>query len=198
MLKPFLEAGEFVTTHGIHGEIKLYPWSDDASFLTQFHNLYLTKQGENCCKVQSMRIHKNTCLVKLNDVDTVEQARIYIGKTVFIARAEANLAEGRHFVQDIIGAKVKDVDTGEVYGTIQDITAPGRHDVYKIAAEDGEVFYFPATEPFLISIDIEGEEVLVKPIAGMFEREIPKPAKPKRKKSKKPASDELALEGEVE
>lgn len=185
MIKPYLEAGEFVTTHGIAGEIKLYPWSDDAKFMTQFKNLYLSGAGGKALKVIQARVHKNMCIVKLEGYDSIEQVRVLIGKTVYIARAEAGLPEGRYFVQDLLGAKVCDGNTGQVYGAIQNITHPGRQDIYEICSETGETYYFPAVEPFLGEVNLEKETVLVYPIPGMFEPEEENEKPARKKKSKR-------------
>lgn len=172
-MKQFLEAGEFVTTHGVTGELKLYPWSDAPDFLLPFHTLYLDKNGAQPLKVEQMRIHKNLCLVKLAGVASIEQARPYIGKTVYIARQDARLPPDKVFVQDLLGARVQDAATGQDYGEITAVTHPGRHDVYEITAADGEKYLFPAVEAFLDKVDVEAGVVRVKPIAGMFEKEPP-------------------------
>lgn len=168
MKKAYLEAGEFVTTHGIGGELRLYPWSDSPAFLAGFERLYSSPTGGKPLEVAQIRPHKNICIVKLAGVDTIVDARPYIGKTVWIARADADLPEGRFFVQDLLGARVQDADTGEVYGNIATITHPGRHDVYEIQRPGGGMSLFPAVEPFLVKVNTESGEVWIRPIEGMF------------------------------
>lgn len=168
MQKAYLEAGEFVTTHGIAGELRLYPWSDGPAFLTGFSTLYLDEAGKKPLKVAQIRPHKNICIVKLEGYDSIEQSRPLIGKAVYIARADVQLPPGRFFVQDILGAQVVDDATGERYGTIHAVTHPGRHDVYEIHGEAGQVWYFPAAEPFVADIDLAAGIVRVRPIEGMF------------------------------
>lgn len=170
-MKAFLEAGEFTTTHGIAGELRLYPWCDEPAFLTGFSNLYLDEAGARRLDAERIRPHKNICIVKLQGVDSIEDARVYIGKTVYINRDEVDLPEGRHFVQDLLGAQVVDADTGEVYGTVAAITRPGRHDVYEIKTPKGTVALFPAAEPFMDKIDTENGVITVRPIPGMFDGE---------------------------
>ncbi len=171
MQKPFLEAGEFVAVHGIAGELRLHPWCDTADFLTQFNTFYLDPEGKHPLEVVLARAHKNVCLVTLAGVDTVNAARQFIGKTVYIARKDAALPDGHYFVQDILGATVQNAATGEVYGRITAVTSPGKHDVYEIQNNSGNVFLFPAVEAFIEKRDIPGGIVLVKPIPGMFEPE---------------------------
>lgn len=167
-MKDYLEAGEFTTTHGVVGELRLYPWSDDPAFLQGFRTLYLDDAGRKKLQVLSIRPHKNICIVKLDGIDSIEAARPYIGKLAYIARRDAKLPPGRFFVQDLIDAHVLDADTGEDYGSIRAVTRPGRHDVYEVHTPADETVLFPAVEPFLVSTDIEAGKVMVRPIPGMF------------------------------
>ena len=114
-MKQFLEAGEFVTTHGVMGELKLYPWSDSPEFVANLPRLYLSAQGGTALKPVNVRIHKGMCIVKLEGVDSIEAARPYLRRTVYFDRNDVSLPEGRYFVQDIIGCRVVDANTGHVY-----------------------------------------------------------------------------------
>ncbi len=188
MKKQYLEAGEFVTTHGIGGELRLYPWCDSVDFLTGFDRFFLSERGEGVLKLMSVRPHKNVCVVKVDGVDSVEEARCLIGKTIYIAREDAGLEDGRYFVQDILGARVEHADTSHCYGYIEEVTHPGRHDVWRV--KDGESeYWFPAVEPFLVELDIEKEVAFVRPIEGMFEAEVPKKKKPHKKAGKRTDHD---------
>ena len=177
-IKQYLEAGEFTTTHGIAGELRLYPWSDEPAFLTQFETLYLDAEGKNALPSIHVRPHKNICIVKIDGVDSIEAARPYIGKTVYISRGDAELGEGQYFVQDLLGAAVVDADTGEEYGAISAITCPGRHDVYEVQRPNGGISLFPAAPAFVVSTDAEAGRVLVRPIPGMFDEETTLHSKP--------------------
>lgn len=182
-MKPFLEAGEFVTTHGVNGELRLYPWSDDAAFLAGFQTLYLDAAGSQPLAIEQLRAHKRVLIAKIHGIDSVEAARGLIGRTVYIARADAKLPEGRHFVQDLLGASVEDADSGQRYGTLVAVTHPGRHDVYEVRHENGGTSLLPATKPFLVSIDAEAGRITVRPIPGMLDNPTP-PAQPKPKRGR--------------
>lgn len=181
MKKAYLEAGEFVSTHGIAGELRLYPWCDAPAFLQGFPQLYLSAQGGPPLRVEALRVHKTLCIVKLAGVGSIEQARPYIGKTVYIRREDAHLPEGSYFVQDLLGARVVDADSGREYGRVEEVSHPGRHDVWRVRAEAGGEYLFPAVAPFLASLDVEEGLALVRPIEGMFEEELPAKAKKQKK-----------------
>ena len=167
-MKEYIEVGEFVTTHGIAGELKLYPWCDGPEFVQGLHRLFFNEKGAKETKIQSVRPHKGMCLIQLEGIHTVEAARPYLRRTAYFARKDVTLPEGRYFVQDILGATVKDADTGEVYGTVKDITHPAATDLYTIENDAGQTFLFPAVPEFLVEISPENALVLVRPIAGMF------------------------------
>lgn len=167
-MKQFIEAGEFVTTHGVLGELKLYPWCDSAEFAAALPRLYFTPQGGRETKVEAARVHKGMCLMRLHGVDSLDAARAYIRKVAYFNRADVTLPEGRWFVQDIIGCRVLDADTGAEYGTITAIDRPAASDVYTIRNEAGETFLFPAVPEFLAALSPEKGIVTVRPIPGMF------------------------------
>lgn len=166
----FLPAGEFVTVFGVQGQLKLYPWAD-IPLLCGVPRLYTSAQGGGAVSVQSAREHKNMCVFALDGVTTVEQARGWVGKTVYFARADVKLPKGKCFVQDIIGCTVQDADSGKVYGTVTAVTHPAAHDVYEVRTAGGKVCYFPAVKEFLSQLCPQEGKVLVRPIAGMFEDE---------------------------
>lgn len=168
-MKEYLEVGQFVATHGVEGELRLYPWSDEPDLLAQIRQVYLAPDGRAPIKILGARPHKRVCLVKLAGVSSVAQARGYIGQVVYARREDLPLPEGRFFIQDLLGAQVVDAETGQIYGSIQNITHPGRHDVYEVLDDAGKVWLFPAADPFLDEIDPVAGRISVRPIPGMFE-----------------------------
>lgn len=111
MKKQFLDSGKIVGTHGIKGEVRIDPWCDSPEFLCAFKKLWLDENGTEFIEVKP-RPHKNIALAKIKGVDTIEAAEKYRGKVVYINRDDINLAEGVHFVQDLIGLEVKDAGNG--------------------------------------------------------------------------------------
>ena len=103
MKKPFLEAGQIVSTHGVHGDVKVMPWADDPEFLLDFDTVYL---GGKPVRVQSCRVQKTCVLMKLEGVDDLDAAARLRGQTVSIRREDAALPEGSVFIADLIGLPV--------------------------------------------------------------------------------------------
>lgn len=117
------------------------------------------------------RPHKNIALAKIKGVDTIEAAEKYRGKVVYINRDDINLAEGVHFVQDLIGLEVKDADNGRVYGKISDVLRTGANDVYEIKDADGKTYLAPVIDDVVKEINVNDGYVLIVPMKGIFDDE---------------------------
>lgn len=171
MRKKYLEAGRIVGTHGLAGEVKVQSWCDSNEVLAGFGTFYLDSEGRQGLEVKSARMHKNIVLVKLSEVDTVEQAELLRGRVLYIDRNDLRLPEGTYFVQDLVGIRVFDADSGEKYGVLSDVSFTGANDVYHVAGEDGKEYLLPAVEEMIISVDLEENIMKVRPIKGIFRDE---------------------------
>ena len=167
MKNEFLEAGKIVTTHGIRGEVKIMPYTDTPDLLCDFDRLFLGKEKHEIY-IERSRVFKNMVIMKLKGVDTPEQAEKMRNAVLFMHRDDLELDEGVYFIQDLIGLEVKDVDTGEVYGRITDVMQTGANDVYVVSGDKRE-YYIPAIPDVIISTDIDGNIMTIRPLEGLFE-----------------------------
>jgi len=167
--KQFLEAGEIVGTHGLQGEVRVQPWCDSPEFLSQFTLLYYD-EGRTPVRVKG-HPHKNVTLMSIEGVSTVQDAAALRGRLLYLNRDDAPLEEGSFFIQDVIGLRVVDVDSGEEYGTLTDVSATGANDVYHIKTLKGEVL-IPAVPSVILETDIDGGVMRIRPIKGLFDDEI--------------------------
>lgn len=170
-MKQYLETAKIVATHGIRGEVRCQYFCDSAEFLCEFEELFLDKKGEKPVLITRAYPHKNVVIMKLEGVDTVEDAQKLIGKTLYMNRDDVELDEGVYFIQDIIGLVVKDIESGEVYGKISDVYQNGATDVYSIKKENGRELMFPYIDEVVKKIDIEAGEMLIKPLEGLFDED---------------------------
>ena len=106
--------------------------------------------------------------MKIEGIDTPEQAQTLRGRVLYMDRNDVELEEGTYFVQDLIGLEVSDADSGEVYGTLTNVTATGANDVYQIKNGDEE-YLIPAIPDVVVRTDIEGGKMLIRPIEGLFD-----------------------------
>ena len=154
----FLEAGEIVTTHGIRGEVKVLPWGDSPEFLCDFSRVRIDGREY---KVESCRIQKTCNLVKLAGVDTVEAGQALRGKTVEVYREDA--PADIIFVAELIGITV--FADGQQIGKVTEVLDYPGNKVYVVKGEYS--YMIPAVKAFVLSTDIEKNEMQVKLIEGM-------------------------------
>ena len=170
-MKQFLETAKIVATQGIRGEVRCQYYCDSAEFLCEFEELYLDKKGEKPVQITRAYPHKNIVVMKIGEIDTVEDAQKLVGKTLYMDRNDVELDEGMYFIQDIIGLTVKDIDSGEIYGKISEVYQNGATDVYSIKKENGRELMFPYIDEVVKKIDIEAGEMLIKPLEGLFDED---------------------------
>ena len=154
----FLEAGEIVTTHGVHGEMKVLPWADGPDFLLDFKRVRI---GNTDYKVQSCRIQKTCNLLKLEGIDSMEAAQAMHGKTLLIYRKDA--PKELIFAAELMGMDV--YSDGQLLGQISDVLDYPGNKVYVVKGEHS--YMIPAVKAFVLSTDIENNQMQVKLIEGM-------------------------------
>ena len=169
MLKQYLEVGRIVGTHGVQGEMRVECWANSPDFLRQFRTLYLD-MGREALSV-SCRPHKNIALMKVKGVTSIEAADLLRGKVLYINRSDARLDEGEHFVQDLIGLRVVDADSGRVYGAVKDVLKTGSNDVYEMLGEDEKIYYIPVIPDIIVRRDFDEGAVYIHPMKGLFDDE---------------------------
>ena len=170
MSKEFLEAGKIVALHGVRGELRLKPWSDDASFLKGFSFVYLDAEGAQRVKLLSARPHGNVTLLRLEGVECAEAAEALRGRVLYIKKSDAVLPQGQYFIADIIGLKVLDEATGEALGTVSDVESYPAQDIWHIKTAAGEVL-IPHVPAIVKEINPEEGYVRIFKMKGLFEDE---------------------------
>ena len=171
MRKKFLEVGKIVSTHGLKGDVKVDPWCDDGEFLCEFEELYLDSAGKEKIKVLSAKVHKNIVLMRLDGIDSIEKAELLRGKILFMDRDDVELPEGEHFIQDILGLGVFDVDTNRCYGKVTDVLKTGANDVYQVTSDDGKDYLIPVIDEVICEVDVDNNFMKIRPLKGIFDDE---------------------------
>lgn len=171
MRKKFLEVGKIVSTHGLKGDVKVEPWCDDGNFLCEFKTLYFDANGVEKVKILSAKVHKNIVLMKFFGVDSIEQAELLRGKILFMDRNDINLPSGEHFIQDILGLNVFDVDTNFCYGKVTDVLKTGANDVYQITDAKNKNYLIPVIKDVVCEVDVDNNFMKIRPLKGIFDDE---------------------------
>ncbi len=170
MKKRYLEVGKIVGTHGVKGMTRVQVWADSPDFLKQFKYLYLDQNGNEKLNVLKVQPHGNISLVAFRGVDTIEHAESFRNTVLYIDRKDVKLPKGRYFITDLIGIKVYDADTNKELGEISDVSQTGANDVWHIK-KDGKEYLIPAIDDVLVSVDVDKETAVIRPLKGIFEDE---------------------------
>jgi len=172
-LKKYLECAKAVNTHGVGGMLKLECRADSPAVLAGLKTLYV-KRGEEYLplKVTRASVQKSMVLVKLDGIDSFEDAIKYKNELFYGAREDFKLQRGDFFIADILGLPVYDCEDHREIGTLSDVLAPAGQQVYVIKKPDGGEFMVPCVPEFIKDVSL-GENsdagIYVSLIEGMEE-----------------------------
>ena len=167
-MQNYLPACKIVSTHGVRGEMKALPLCDGAAFLAKFKRLFTSADGAGETRVLGVRAQGNVILLRLDGVTDMDAARAQVGRTYYLAKADAKLPRGRYFIDDLLGCDVVDADTDRIYGQLTNVDRPAAQDIYTVTDGAGEEHMLPAVSEFVEKIDIDARKIFVTPIEGMF------------------------------
>ncbi len=170
MIKEYLELGQIVSTHGIRGELRVNPWCDSPEFAKQFKTVYFDKKGEKSAKVTLCRPHGNIILMKLDSVNSVDEAAALRNTVLYIKRADALLPDGTWFIEELIGCDVLDADNPDKkYGALTDVSSTGANDVWYVTDDAENEYLLPAIKDVVIKVDIAENKAYIRPLKGIFD-----------------------------
>ena len=158
MKLPFIEAGEIVTTHGVRGEVKVLTWLDSPEDLCDFDRCRI--QGREY-RIEQCRVQKTCNLVKLAGVDTMEAAQAMRGRILELYREDID--DEVIFAAELIGVEV--FAEGQSIGKIKDVLDYPGNAVYVVKGQ--HEYMIPAVKQFILSTDMEKNEMHVQLIKGM-------------------------------
>ena len=158
-----IEVGQIVNTHGIRGEIKLNPWTDDLYDLVDL-DVFYDKDGKPL-NVESSKVHKNVVIIKFREVATMNDAEKMKGKTLYTEKTP--LPEGRYYIKDLIGLTVYEENT--VLGILTDVFNTGANDIYEVKTNDGKNIYLPVIDGVIGDVDLENKKIFVTIPNGLLD-----------------------------
>lgn len=165
MKEQYLEVGKVTNVHGLMGEVRVQPWADSPDFLCRFKTLYVDKTHWPI-EVERARVHKNMVIIKFHGFTDVNGALAMRNAILYIDRDDANLPKGSFFLADIYGLEVRDAQTDEVLGKVDDILTPPANNVYVVRGGKREIM-IPAVDQFVKEINVDEGYMKVALIEGM-------------------------------
>lgn len=160
--------GVIANTHGIRGEVKVYPTTEEPARFKKLKQVLLDTGKEFLeLEIASVRFFKNLVIVKFKGIDTINDIEQYKGMDLYVTRENAlPLEEGEYYLADIIGARVL-TEEGEDFGELTDILETGANLVYVVQHEGKEVL-LPVIPDCVKNVDVEKQEVVVHIMKGLL------------------------------
>lgn len=168
-MEDMLQVGVISTTHGIKGEVKIFPTTDNPERFKELKSVFLeTKQGMKTLEITGVKFFKKFVILKFKEFDNINDVEKYKGCALFVARENAvKLEKDEYFIVDLIGLKVRDEEKN-LTGTLIDVIETGANDVYVVELEDGREVLLPAIKQCILSVDIEKQLILVDIMDGLL------------------------------
>ena len=158
MKLPYIEAGEIVTTHGVRGEVKVLSWLNSPEMLCEFDRCRISGREY---VMDSVRVQKTCNLVKLRGIDTMEDAQKLRGKTMELYRED--ISDELIFAAELVDVEV--YADGAYIGKIKEVLDYPGNSVYVVQGE--REYLIPAVKEFILSTDLERNQMQVKLLKGM-------------------------------
>ena len=171
-LEELLQVGAITKTHGIHGEVKVFPMTDDVNRFKKLKRTIIDTGREKIeVECESAKFFNQFVILKFKGYDTIESVEKYCGKGIFVTRSDAvKPGKDEYFIADLIGLGARSED-GELTGKITDVIQTGANDVYEITLDDGRVFLLPAIKECVKSVDIAADCMIFHLLEGLLDQE---------------------------
>lgn len=178
-MRKYFRIGKIISLHGIKGEVKIFPTTDDIKRFDKLIKFYIVN-SENASdddfkdlsfyEKESVKYLKNTVVLRIKGIDSIESATKYIGKNLYVDRdAAVDLSLNEYYVMDLIGMKAyyKDKEVGKVV----DIIKTKANDIVVITFNDKEVLV-PMVSDYIEKVDLENALIIFKGLEGLIWRLI--------------------------
>lgn len=168
-MEQYLRVGVITTTHGLRGEVKVFPTTDSKERFLELDEVVLrTSREETVLHIEKVRFFKQLVIVKFKEYNRIEEVENLKQAELYVSRDNAaTLEEGEYYIGDLIGMKVF-TDDGEEFGEISDVMETGANDVYVIDTQKyGEVL-IPAIKQCILEVDIQSERMTIHLLPGLI------------------------------
>lgn len=169
-MENLLKVGIISSTHGIRGEVKVFPTTDDPQRFKKLKSVLLDNGKEKRdLKIQGVKFFKQFVILKFEEIDDINDVEKYKGSSLYVTRDQAvKLKKDEYFIADLIGLAVTS-DDESLKGTLKDVIETGANDVYVIELSDGRELLLPAIKECVLSVDIEKGQMRIHLLDGLLD-----------------------------
>lgn len=169
-MEDLLQVGIITSTHGVRGEVKVYPTTDDPRRFRRLKEVVLdTGKEKKNLEIEGVKFFKQFVILKFKGLDNINDIEKYRQKSLYVTRKNAvRLQRDEYFIADLIGLKVQDED-GKELGTVKDVIETGANDVYEVEMTDGKSLLLPAIKQCILNVDVENGTMQVHVLEGLLD-----------------------------
>ncbi len=169
-MEDLLKVGVISSTHGIKGEVKVFPTTDDVNRFKKLKSVLLdTGKEKLTLNIQGVKFFKQFAILKFEDIDNINDVEKYKGGELFVTRENAvKLKRNEYFIADLIDMQVVS-DDELLQGTLKDVLETGANDVYVIVLTDGRELLLPAIRECVLSVDLDARVMKIHVLEGLLD-----------------------------
>lgn len=169
-MENLLQVGAITQTHGIKGEVKVFPTTDDVKRFKKLKHVLLDTGNENIeLEIEGVKFFKQYVILKFKGIDNINDVEKYKGKSLLVTRENAvKLKKNEYFIADMIGMKVV-TDEEKDFGILKEVMQTGANDVYVVETIDGKEVLLPAIKQCILEVDIENHLMKVHIMKGLLD-----------------------------
>ena len=169
-MEEFLRVGVITSPHGVRGEVKVFPTTDDVNRFKKLKSVLLdTGKEKTALEIEHVKFFKSMVILKFKGFDNMNDVEAWRQKDLLIDRKQAvKLSPDENFIVDLIGLTVI-TDNGEILGTMTDVIQTGANDVYCVSSPSGKEILLPAIKDCILKVDLEKNEMLVHVLDGLLD-----------------------------
>lgn len=168
-MEQLLQVGGIASTHGVRGEVKVFPTTDDPQRFRDLKTVKLdTGKGYLDLEIESVKFFKQFVILKFKGFDNINDVEKYKQRGLWITRDQAvECEEDEYFIADLIGLSVVD-EAGEELGQVKDVMPTGANDVYVIEMKDGQEVLLPAIKQCVLDVNMQDRVMKVHLMEGLL------------------------------
>lgn len=165
----YLQVGVITTTHGIRGEVKVFPTTDDPTRFEELKQVVLdTGRSQLSLEIEGVKYFKQFVILKFKGINNINDIEKYCKCALYVSREDAvALEEDEYFITDMIGMSVV-TDDGERFGVLTDVMETGANDVYVVETEEHGEVLLPAIKECILDVDTEKQQMTIHLMDGLL------------------------------
>ena len=168
-MEQMLRVGVITSTHGVRGEVKVFPTTDDAKRFKTLKKVILDGREPLELSIEQVKFFKNMVILKLKRYDNINDVETWRQRDLLITRDQAvELKEDEYFITDLIGLTVVNEEEA-VLGRVKDVLETGANDVYVVELTGGKELLLPAIKDCILNVDLEGGRMKVHVLDGLMD-----------------------------